>query len=101
MKFVTFESYEEAEYFNTVAGKECWVGITDVVTEGTFMQVSGVIAPNLPWSVGQPSNDNNEDCVVSGYLGGFNDDNCHQLRRFACETSLILTQFGKKITKGH
>lgn len=85
MSFVTFESSEEATYFNAIAGNECWVGITDEVTEGTFMQVSGVLSPNLPWTQGQPSNDHNEDCVDSGYLGGFNDDKCHELRRFACE----------------
>ena len=93
MSFVTFETNEEAEYFNSISGNQCWVGITDVARRGTFMQVSGVISPNLPWTQGQPSNSNDEDCVTAGYQSGFNDDKCFQLRRFACEKYSQINMF--------
>ena len=86
MNLATFESFEEANYFNSIAGKEVWVGITDAVKEGEFIQVTGTPAPSLPWNAGEPNDyENNEDCVQSGYDGGFNDHDCSLVMRFACE----------------
>jgi hypothetical protein len=91
MNLATFDSFEEAQYFNSIAGKDVWVGITDAVEEDKFVQVTGAPTPNLPWNYGEPNNYNeNEHCVESGYDGGFNDFDCSMKFRFACERFIPL-----------
>lgn len=86
MNLVTFESFEEAQYFNSIAGKEVWVGTNDFEEEGVFRQITDGSIPSLPWNEGEPNNyEGNEDCVQSGFDGGFNDHDCSLENLFACE----------------
>ena len=70
MNLDTFENLEQVANLNSISGKEMWFEITYAVEEGTFVQVTGVSLPKLPWSNGEGEpNENleNEDCVQSGY----------------------------------
>jgi Lectin C-type domain len=83
----TFGSTEEAVFFNSKAGIDIWVGIDDIMKEGYLVQQDGVKVPNLPWANNMPDDfAAMEDCVQSGYFGGFNDMDCNRVMKFACES---------------
>ena len=63
---------------------DTWLGVTDLVSEGTFFKVTTGAAAYLPWDSGEPNNQFNEDCVeLSG--GGFNDEGCDNSDVYVCE----------------
>jgi Lectin C-type domain len=94
MNLATFDSREEAKYFNSIAGKEVWVGITDQKEEGKFIQITDDQEADIPWNAGEPNNFNDdENCVQSGFDGGFNDNDCKSVIRFACERVEYIEEF--------
>jgi hypothetical protein len=48
---------------SALAGENYWIGISDLVEEGTFVTVLGALATYLPWAPGEPDNAGNQDCV--------------------------------------
>lgn len=72
--------------FSFFAGKEVCDGITDQKEEGNFIQITDGQTPDIPWNSGEPNNFNDdENCVQSGFDGGFNENDCKSVIRFACE----------------
>jgi Lectin C-type domain len=93
MNLATFRTSKEAAFFNSNAGNDIWVGINDIMEEGTFVQVDGVKTPPLSniWYNGGPDDvGSNENCVESGYYSTFNDVNCKDVMKFACTTNEVL-----------
>jgi Lectin C-type domain len=91
MNLATFRTREEAVFFNSKAGVDIWVGIDDIMKEGYLVQQDGVKVPDLPWASPAPDDlATIEDCIQSGFIGGFNDLDCNRVLRFACETKETL-----------
>ncbi|XP_068570216.1 C-type lectin domain family 4 member M-like [Cebidichthys violaceus] len=70
--------------------EEFWFGMTDSVTEGTWMWVDGTPVTTTYWHVGQPnSSGGNQDCggiwKKSSGLETWNDETCSYDRKFICE----------------
>ncbi len=62
-----------------------WIGLSDRITEGTFVTVTAETGDQRPFSSGQPDNGNgNEDCVQMK-TEGLDDDQCGNLHRYVCE----------------
>ena len=53
----------ELQALVTLAAANLWVGISDADDEGMYVTVHDAPAPFLPWSVGEPDNGGNQDCV--------------------------------------
>ena len=71
---------------STLAGTIAWVGLSDASLEGTFMTSYNVTATFLPWAVGEPDNNGNQDCV-SAIVGGvtIETDLCATAQVAVCE----------------
>lgn len=68
----------------------CWIGLTDRVTESTFVWVDGSVGSFIGWAGGEPNGGTGENCgemFVS--LGGWNDAPCSAKHTFICETSFV------------
>jgi Lectin C-type domain len=63
-----------------------WIGITDVVTENTFVTVLGANAVFLPWDPPAPNNAGGEHCVEAiPDIHKFNDERCNTSLPAVCE----------------
>lgn len=62
-----------------------WVGLSDQVTEGTFVNVTGETPDQRPWASGQPDNGGNEDCARITSNAKLDDDQCTNSHYYACE----------------
>jgi Lectin C-type domain len=86
LNMATFDSKDEAVYFNKVAGKGTWVGISDREKEGLFVKVTDGKTVDLPWDEGEPNNGKGkEHCVESVYGKNFNDNDCDFEFAYGCE----------------
>ncbi len=63
-----------------------WVGLSDRITEGTFVNVTNEANDQRPWASGQPDNGSGaEDCARILSSGQLDDDQCGNNRYYACE----------------
>lgn len=90
MNLATFDSSDEANYFESVAASDVWVGIRDFDENNQFSLVTDGknIESFLPWRFGQPDNVG-ERCVVilvQEDFEGFNDVDCYREFSFSCES---------------
>ncbi len=82
---VTFHELEETTRVAAAAGNGAfWVGVSDRITEGTFLFVTGTAATYLPWQAGAPTA-GGPDCVswtptAQTYL----DEDCTLVRPHVC-----------------
>ncbi|KAM4702870.1 uncharacterized protein WCC33_011406 [Rhinophrynus dorsalis] len=66
--------------------KNAFLGINDIVTEGSFRNPSGEVITYSNWNSGEPNNDKGiEDCVEMFSNGKWNDKNCGERRLIICE----------------
>ena len=74
---------------DTLAGANAlyWIGVDDLVTEGTFLTVKNVAPTFHPWATGQPNNGPPaENCVEAiTATGEWNDDRCNTNLPAICE----------------
>ena len=61
-----------------------WVGINDIVTEGTFQTSLNMTATFLPWAASEPDNNGNQDCVA-GTGSTISTEDCDQTFKAVCE----------------
>ena len=62
-----------------------WIGLSDQVTEGTFVTVTNELGDQRPWASGQPDNTGDEDCTRIQSNGTLDDDQCGNSRFYTCE----------------
>ena len=69
-----------------------WVGLTDAVTEGTFLWVTAedtggypVVGQEPPWDAGDPDGGTTENCVRFKTSFGFEDKVCTAAMAYLCE----------------
>jgi len=77
---------DDAEIAAAVAmfgtASDAWIGLSDRVTEDTFLSVTGV-TPYLVWDVGEPNA--NGDCVQILIAGSMGDRDCLAANDYVCE----------------
>jgi len=61
---------------------DAWIGLSDRVTEGTYLTVTGA-APYLVWAAAEP--DGNGDCVQLFLGGRLGDRDCLATNDYVCE----------------
>jgi lectin-like protein len=80
---IVLSNTEEVQIASTEPG---WVGLSDRITEGTFVNVTNETPDQRPWAAGQPDNGGgNEDCARIQSNGTLDDDQCGNNRFYACE----------------
>jgi len=76
----------ELQAILTLAGSNVWVGVDDLAIENSFVTVLGGAATFLPWTIGQPDNSGDSDCVQA--LTGsatYDDKRCSTSAIAVCE----------------
>ena len=72
-----------------VGGGELWIGLTDRLTEGTFVWNDGSALTYERWATLEPNDFFGEDCVlVRGDGGKWNDADCDEDHAMFCEAAL-------------
>ncbi|KAK9531171.1 hypothetical protein VZT92_010613 [Zoarces viviparus] len=86
------DSREEQAFINGIlpSRKQYWIGLTDSVTEGTWMWVDGTPVTTTYWYPGEPSNSGGKEHCGETWqrslgIGVWNDDQCANLQHFICE----------------
>lgn len=64
---------------------DTWLGLTDWLTEGTFLRRDGSTPSYLDWAAGEPNDSGGEDCVEFYTWGQWNDISCEATNAVACE----------------
>ena len=63
------------------------MGGTDSIEEGTFVwEHAGKPVAYNDWTIAQPDNENNQDCMAVYGLYGWDDMDCSKKLAFICET---------------
>ncbi|XP_039618397.1 tetranectin-like protein [Polypterus senegalus] len=69
--------------------KDFWIGITDMVKEGHYVDVNGMAINYFNWdrSKSQPTGVKRESCVMMSQAsqGKWHDDVCRNLKKYICE----------------
>nr|XP_035945693.1 mannose-binding protein C isoform X2 [Halichoerus grypus] len=81
----TPKNAEENEAIRHVAKNVAFLGITDEVTEGQFMYVTGGRLSYSNWKTNEPNDSSGEDCVTILEDGLWNDISCHSSFLAVCE----------------
>jgi Lectin C-type domain len=89
MNLATFDSNDEAKYFEKVSTTNVWVGIRDYEEINRFEKVTDgkSVESFLQWCPGQPDNID-QRCVCSFVIEpfvGFNDNHCYDKYSLSCE----------------
>ena len=88
MNLATFDSYNEALYYDGSSKYSSWVGVRDRKQNGEFLRITDDknIRNFIPWRISEPST--TEYCVHAWDDFSFNDINCDFNFRFGCEAVL-------------
>lgn len=64
-----------------------WLGVTDMVNEGKFVDVNGMILNYFNWDRSQPNGGKRENCVSFSQAtqGKWVDEVCRTMKRYICE----------------
>src|SRR5262245_52577610 len=67
----------ELDGLAAMSGNDFWVGIDDIMTEGTYITAKGVPATFLPFAAGEPTGTPQQNCLLAkGGNGKLADQNC-------------------------
>ncbi|NXT70825.1 CLC3A protein, partial [Chaetops frenatus] len=66
---------------------EVWLGVTDMGSEGSFVDVSGLALHYFNWDRAQPNGGKRENCVLLSQAsqGKWQDEACRAAKRYVCE----------------
>ncbi|NWW38007.1 CLC3A protein, partial [Panurus biarmicus] len=69
------------------AASEFWLGVTDMVSEGRFVDVNGMALHYFNWDRAQPNGGKRENCVFlsQSSQGKWADEACRTAKRYVCE----------------
>ncbi|XP_013912269.1 PREDICTED: C-type lectin domain family 3 member A [Thamnophis sirtalis] len=64
-----------------------WLGVTDMVNEGKFVDVNGMVLNYVNWDRSQPNGGKRENCVLFSQpgQGKWADEVCRTVKRYVCE----------------
>ncbi|XP_062997082.1 C-type lectin domain family 3 member A [Elgaria multicarinata webbii] len=64
-----------------------WLGVTDMVNEGKFVDVNGMVLNYFNWDRSQPNGGKRENCVLFSQSahGKWVDEVCRTVKRYVCE----------------
>jgi hypothetical protein len=80
---VTIDNAAEAELLvATFVINDFWIGITDRITEGTYRNVTGEVAPYLPWRSDEPTT---SDCAQLDEVEEIHVSTCDTSDEYVCE----------------
>jgi hypothetical protein len=69
--------------YTALVTENIWIGVTDRITEGTYLRVTGGVQTYLPWDIGEPDM---EDCIyIDGLTTQLVAQGCSSGRRYICE----------------
>lgn len=87
---IIIDAAEEHDAVHARVAADVWIGLSDRITEGTYVTVTGAAPAYDGWS-GSPPNNTGEDCVmISGLDGRWEDKDCPSARAFVCERDGIV-----------
>lgn len=86
----TIENGNENAFVHSQITVDSWIGYTDMVTEGTFLWVTGEPTTYTNWFSGAPDNlAPGQDCAImyadNPGPGMWNDQDCSENRPYVCE----------------
>ncbi|KAL4613540.1 C-type lectin domain family 3 member A [Arapaima gigas] len=69
------------------ATKDFWIGVTDIVKEGQYVDVNSAPVTYFNWDQRQPTGSKRESCVALSVAsqGKWHDDVCRRLKKYICE----------------
>jgi hypothetical protein len=80
---VTVDNATEANLLKSAfAINDYWAGMSDRVTEGKYLNVTGELAPYLAWVSGEPTT---SDCAQFDDMGLFHVSTCDTSDEYVCE----------------
>lgn len=80
---IVLSTTAEVSYMASQLG---WIGLSDRITEGTFVTITGETGDQRPWASGQPDNGGgNENCAQMKTGGQLDDDQCGNAHKYVCE----------------
>ncbi|XP_032086993.1 C-type lectin domain family 3 member A [Thamnophis elegans] len=64
-----------------------WLGVTDMVNEGKFVDVNGMVLNYVNWDRSQPNGGKRENCVLFSQpgQGKWADEVCRTVKHYVCE----------------
>lgn len=69
--------------YTALVTQNIWIGVTDRITEGMYLRVTGGVQTYLPWGIGEPDA---EDCIyIDGLTAQLVAQGCSSGRRYICE----------------
>jgi len=79
---------EQDALLQLTGGKKSWIGLKDFQDEGhfTWMNQDPVVYTN--WASGEPSGEEEEDCVAMGEDGTWSDEHCKEDLPYICQKDL-------------
>lgn len=77
------DNNELTAFYTALVAQNIWIGVTDRITETTYLRVTGGAATFLDWAPGQPDTD---DCAyIDGLTTKLTMQSCGSGRRYICE----------------
>jgi hypothetical protein len=86
----TIADADENAFVSTLCGCDRWIGLNDLLVEGTFVWVTGEPVAYTNWSPGEPSNNSGvQHCVRMAADARWDDDECQaetgRMHEYICE----------------
>jgi len=75
----------ENQFVDSICAANCWLGAADIITEKTFLWITGEPWGYTNWSLNEPNNQGNEDCLMMWSNGLWNDAGCSSYLAYVCE----------------
>ena len=77
---------EKTAVIALIPSNNLWTGVTDRVSLGQWLRVTGGLQTYLPWEPGEPDLDSLQRCVqIDSQMGLFGDHECFDPREYVCE----------------